>query len=108
MDATTPMFMLKRTGRAAEFAALEEAAAAGVVFELAGAVADVAEVICVPLMVVPKPGVDIGVATTAGLDRETLLVVETTLCVEAEAVVAVVVPVTVAPIVKGGDSVRTC
>lgn len=110
MDATTPMFMLKRMGRAAELAALEEAAAAAEP-ELAGAVADdAAEEICVPLMVVPKPeGVD-SVTRVVALDSVTLvLVVAATLCVEAEAaVVAVVVPVTAAPIIKGADSVRTC
>lgn len=62
MDATMPMFMLKRTGRAAEFAGLEAAGAAEP--ELAGAVADVAAE-GTALTVVPKPvgadGVDIGV-----------------------------------------------
>jgi len=106
MDATMPMFMLKRTGRAAEFAGLEEAGAAEP--ELAGAVADVAAEETT-LTVVPKPvGVDIGVGRR--VDKETKLVAaEVTLCAEAEErVVLAVVPVATEPIVKGADWARTC
>lgn len=126
MDATMPMFMLKRTGRAAEFAGLEEAGAAEP--ELAGAVADVAEETA--LTVVPKPvgadGVDIGVPRlkktcmgtsvargiykTYRVDKETEVVAaEVTLRAEVEEmVVLAVVPVTTEPIVNEGDSARTC
>jgi len=56
IDATTPIFMLKRTGRAAELAGLEETEAAP---ELAAVEAEEG---CVLLTVTPKPVEDDGMA----------------------------------------------